>query len=113
MTELSGPQNQSRVTRIVEVLDLIHKSARSQKAGPDEERELLQPVFDKLEKMGWHMKPAGPVTRPSHTIAPRWDTVRRMSQDATLSEMTIAMAIYLSRIDEALDLKCKEQRNGS
>lgn len=110
MTDLAGPQNQSRVTRIVEVLDLIHKSARSQKAGPDEERELLQPVFDKLEKMGWHLKPAGAVTRPGNITPPQWDTVRRMSHEASLTDMTIAMAVYLSRIDEALDLKCKEKR---
>lgn len=111
MTDLSGPQNQSRVTRIVEVLDLIHKSARSQKAGPDEERELLQPVFDKLGKMGWHISTgsAGAATRPGNIIPPPWADVRQMSQQATLRDLTIAMAVYLNRIDEELHLGCKDK----
>lgn len=109
MTDLAGPQNKSRVTRIVEVLDLIHKSARSQKAGPDEERELLQPVFDKLSKMGWHIS-TGAATRPGNHTPPQWDTVRRMAQEASLRDLTVAMAVYLNRIDEELHLGCKEQR---
>lgn len=99
----SGPQNQSRANRIAEVLDLIHTSARSQKVGPDEERAILQPVFDKLAKMGWHVSSSPTLPgRVNGLVTPPWVSVREMSQQATLKDLTYAMAVYLSRIDEEL-----------
>jgi hypothetical protein len=108
MTDLAGPQNQARVRKVVENLDLIHKSARSQKAGPDEERELLAPVFKKLAAMGWHLQ-TGATNATSTTVRPQWDTVREMSREATLRDLTYAMAVFLNRIDEELNLKLREK----
>jgi hypothetical protein len=104
----SGPQNQSRAIRVVEVLDLIHKSARSQKVGPDEERELLQPVFDKLAKMGWHVGSSPKVPgRVTGLVTPQWVSIREAAQQASLRDLTYAMAVYLSRLDEELNLNLK------
>jgi hypothetical protein len=97
----AGPQNESRVRKIIEALDNIHSSARANKVGPDEERAMLTPVFKKLGEMG--MSGAEPVVRtPRSQTPPQWETVRVMAQQATLQDLTYAMAVYLSRIHDEL-----------
>lgn len=107
--------NQPRVAKIIDFIDMIQKSARSNSAdaGP-----LLAPVLQRLAGTGQAGQsdtrprlampaPADPVfvtvgsARRGQSNAP-WYDVRVMAEQAPLSDLTAAMAIYLDRIDEAL-----------
>jgi len=98
-----GVQNDGRARKIVETLDLIHKSARSNRVGADDEYAVLKPVFDKLSEMGWHIVTSAsePESKGTRKEAP-WFTVYQMAQEAELTDLTRAMAVYLNRIDEKL-----------
>lgn len=98
-----GVQNDGRVRKIVELLDLIQKSARSNRVGADDEQAMLKPVFDKLSEMGWHIATGAtnPDTKGGQKDAP-WFTVYQMAQEADLKDLTRAMAVYLNRIDGEL-----------
>jgi hypothetical protein len=102
----AGPQNESRVRKAVDALDLIHASAKSNKVGPDEEQAMLMPIIDKLASMGWHMKTSlhdgARQVRSPGTVQPAWDTVRTMSQQAELKDLLYAVAVFLNRVDTEL-----------
>lgn len=105
-----GVQNDGRVRKIVDTLDLISKSAKSNRVGSDDEYAMLKPVFDKLGEFGWHLKDSLVPEQDSPTSErprsqPQWFTVRQMAQEASLQDLTYAMAVYLNRIDEELKRK--------
>lgn len=78
-----------------EFLGLILKSAESNKTGGDEVAALLSPLLADLS-------PFMTVKSSSNPKAPSWFTVRQMAQEASLKDLTTAMAVYLNRIDEHL-----------
>lgn len=87
-------RNETRVAKIVELLDLLDKSAQSNKTPAAEVKEFLTPVLVALNGMG--------VEQSRRPAAP-WATVRQMAEEAPLKDLTVAMAVYLNRIDEALN----------
>lgn len=91
--------NAVRVNHLHEALDKIEKSGKSQKVLPANYEELLGPVLDRIEGLteGGSEPPSQPSTR-----AHPWHTVREMAEQASLKDLTYAMAVYLNRIDEHL-----------
>ncbi len=100
--------NTGRVAKMIETLRLIQKSAQSNRAADHEVAAMLQPLTDELAALG----AAAPLTaaaqgnteqRGSWTgKAPQWASVHDMAEQADLKDLTVAMAVYLNRIDEAL-----------
>ncbi len=101
---INGP----RVDKIMGMLDVIAKSARSNKA-EDAMAELLEPVRVQL---GAHAPAAVPVAEPAERSAlyrgnpngrqPMWSCVREMAETAPLKDLSVAVAIYTTRVDDAL-----------
>ena len=44
----------------------------------------------------------GVTMRAGTTRVPQWSSIREMAEPADLSDLTVAMAVYLNRLDEAL-----------
>ncbi len=127
---MSGFQNQTnrtRVQKMTEILDLIEKSAISNKAPVDEIREMLQPLLERLDLdqqspseileevllekrvvteirdgnvAGAMALQEGGFPNPGTHLAV--NTIRNLAEKADLKDLTIALAIYLDRINEAL-----------
>lgn len=103
--------NAPRVEKLVATLEVIDKSARSNKATAGEWAALLGPVTSFIEGVAGGVSPAAPEDHPKPaptpapqrgTRVPQWATVRAMAEKAPLGDLTVAMAVYLNRIDEAL-----------
>jgi len=93
--------NRKRVAKIVETLELISKSAQSNKASYEEVQPLVQPALDVLTDLVG--APAEPEVEVKPNFTPRKDIqIREMAREADLKDLTMAMAIYLDRIDELL-----------
>lgn len=107
--------NQVRVRKMIEALDLIEKSAKSNRADEMAIGFMVEPVFRRLLQMAPGLRPgAEPSQEPAPApetaargrtgvTAPQWASVRDMAQEASLSDLTYAMAVYINRIDEHLD----------
>lgn len=98
--------NYVRVKRMVEFLDLIEASAASNRAGPMELAEMLRPLLDRLgayvpaKAAAEAAVPSAPPKPGSHAA---WNTIRQMAEEAPLADLTVALAVYLSRIGEHLE----------
>jgi len=106
--KIHNETNAKRVEKMMDTLKLIGKSAKSNKATADDLAELLTPLIRKLRPLMGAASPAGQ-QEPAHTsgrvgsTAPQWASVQDMAREASLKDLTGAMAVYLNRIDEALD----------
>ena len=104
--------NEPRVEKIMQMLDTIDKSARSNKA---DAAPLLEPVRLRLNKTvptgankfrsyllpgmpGWDASaPAQPMSGKSH-----WSDVIEMARTAPLSDCVAAVSVIMNRIEEEL-----------
>ena len=102
--------NTGRVLKLVEALALIEKSAKSNRADNAAIVAMVRPLSEALAELtgtsaatssAAPMLP-GVTIRAGTTRVPRWASVREMAETANLSDLTVAMAVYLNRIDEAL-----------
>jgi hypothetical protein len=100
--------NIGRVQKMVETLQLILKSAQSNRADDEAIRDMLRPLTDELTALGANTDQpdkgqSDTEQRGSWTgKAPQWASVHDMAEQADLKDLTVAMAVYLNRIDEAL-----------
>jgi hypothetical protein len=104
--------NHKRVTKMVEMFELIEKSARSNEASPEDIAALLTPLLRAIESAGVPLVPpstadAAPEqeARPVHMrgmTPPPWASVREMAEQASLSDLAIAMAVFMNRYEEGL-----------
>ncbi len=100
--------NLGRVQKMIETLQLILKSAQSNRADDDAIRDMLRPLTDELAALGANAP--RPVAEQSSIEqkgswtgkAPQWASVHDMAEQADLKDLTVAMAVYLNRLDEAL-----------
>lgn len=100
--------NLGRVKKMIETLQLIVKSAQSNRADDEAIRDLLRPLTDELAALGANIP--RPVTEQRSAEqkgswtgkAPQWASIHDMAEQADLNDLTVAMAVYLNRIDEAL-----------
>lgn len=103
---INGP----RVEKIKDMIAVIEKSARSNKVRPDEIHSLMKPVFHALLVTTGKVPEAPPVASqdpregaPSRPSKPHyWNDVRAMAEEASLSDLTYAMAVYINRLDDHL-----------
>lgn len=123
MGGFANDTNTNRVAKMCDTLALIQKSARSNKASDEDVRGLLTPLLEVLSEMNaFHSGGAVPeppelpllgevavrAAPPDHVRVERggdtpiWVSVRQMCQEAPLSELTTALAVYMNRVDEAL-----------
>ena len=95
-----NPTNEGRVRKIIETLQHINTSAASNRVPDGEIITLLEPVVTYMRDMGAipHAAPTPARSYPGST----WGTIRQMSEEASLADLTVAMVIYLNRIDEFL-----------
>ena len=110
---LENPTNLKRVNNIVEIVGLIEKSAKSNKASQTELWALLTPAVDAISQLCGD-QPAdsseAPVEAPTPSPAPthkpsRWADIHDLAENASLLDLTTAMAVFLNRIDEYLHSK--------
>jgi hypothetical protein len=101
--------NHKRVQKIVEITQLLATSASSNKASEDEIWTMLQPALDSLSELcgaNTEAPSTQDAAQPSQTLTePRWASIRKMAEEAPLMDLTFAMAVFLSRIDEHLSKK--------
>lgn len=96
--------NAPRVQKIIAMLEVIDKSARSQRIGEAEIASLLAPIAQRLTDTEFGDTPVEdepPMTPKNHQASP-WENMRQCAEDAPLDDLTVAMAVYLNRIDEYL-----------
>ena len=110
--------NRKRVSKMLEILDLIEASALSNKASLDEITTILDPLLQRIE--------GAPATRPARAdvsqaapesrvedklatlphrrglASPPWQDMRDMAQTAPLKDLLIAMTVCLDRLDREL-----------
>lgn len=100
--------NIGRVQKMIETLQLILKSAQSNRADDAAIRDMLRPLTDELTALGANTDQpdkgqSDTEQRGSWTgKAPQWASVHDLAEQADLKDLTVAMAVYLNRIDEAL-----------
>lgn len=99
---INGP----RVDKIMGMLEVIEKSAKSQRVDNAEHDQLLDPIRRSLGAI--EPKPQAEVAVKENAALQKpaskltgWD-IRTVAQEASLDDLTFAMAVYLNRIDEHL-----------
>lgn len=120
MSGFTNPTNEGRVAKTCDTLALIGKSAKSNRADRAEVKALLEPLFAALGDLGFlagggetsMARPdeiptlgsaAHPQPVPNSLRPPRWADVREMAEQAPLHDLTVALAVYMNRVDAALD----------
>lgn len=108
--------NHNRVAKMLDQLNLIASSGKSNKATPTEMREMLDPLIETIQHVcsgaDAPLAPSQeeqPVQRPVGFKSSRWADVRQMAEEAPLDELGGALAIYMNRVDDLLH----QQRNGA
>ena len=116
MSNFSNNSNHGRVSKMCDYLDLIEKSASSNKASPDEVATLLAPIIQKLSEYSLRDAPvastdADPEDAPVGDLKsrvypqgkpPPWVTIRECAERASLKDLSVAMAVFMNRYEEAL-----------
>lgn len=124
-----NPTNRGRVLKIVEILDLIAKSAESNRTEADTLRAMLAPARLRLDQLAPAIAPEGTISAPAAIEAaiahppcqpitaredqprdtwadpahpPRWAQLRDLAQSVPLSELALVVAVYMTRVDAAL-----------
>lgn len=111
-----NPTNRNRVKLIGETLDKLEKSASVNRVNPDEVAAMLAPILQRLSKYALTGAPAAPsgtdpADAPVGDLASRvypqgkphaWTTIRECAENADLKDLSVAMAVFMNRYEEAL-----------
>lgn len=113
------PTNQKRVQKIVEITELLAVSARSNKATPEDLWKLMEPAINHIqalvagdtpvedgtesdsESQPTEIEPVSSEHNPD-SVEPVRITIMKLAQSAPLKDLSLALAVYLTRIDEEL-----------
>ena len=103
--------NIKRVQKIVDVTELLAASASANEATQEEIWTMLTPALEALSELcgapaeqpeeGSDQTSQSTPQEAVHT--PAWVTIREMAEKASLPDLTYAMAVFMSRIDEHLN----------
>jgi hypothetical protein len=106
MSGIMNLTNLNRIEKMQEIVGHIGKSIASNKATDHEVEQLFAPLMVSLVLQGVMKTAPVPDAAPEATTAPPqtidWITIREVAQQASLADLTTAMAVYLSRLDEEL-----------
>ena len=97
--------NAPRVDKIIAAIEVIEKSAKSNKA-EDEMSALLAPVMTRLRV--WQAADAPTAIEAAgsppmaRTPAASWFVLREAAQDAPLNQLTPVLAVIMNRVDELI-----------
>jgi hypothetical protein len=107
-----NPTNHGRVYKMVDLLDLIEASEKSNRAKWQETAAMLNPILARLTRYQGHPidapraapieAPAAPVAAPKPGSHAAWNSVREMAEQAELADLAAAVAIFTTRLDDAL-----------
>lgn len=106
MSGFFNDTNKGRVEKMRSTLEVMDKSARSNKATAEQWAELLQPVVSFIAVVTEGVYDPTSTTpeaaQPARSKPHYWNDVRAMAEEADLHDLTFAMAVFLNRIDEQL-----------
>ena len=97
--------NAGRVEKAREFVALVLKSAEANSTTKRDVALMLGPLLKDLEPYLSSERPEPVVEEKKGRVgvtAPQWASVRDMAQEASLKDLTSALAVYLSRIDDHL-----------
>ena len=101
--------NAPRVDKIVDMLRVIAKSAKSNKASDEEVAALLAPVRkhlgiggDEIPRTRVRVRPNTPKTN-NGLKNPSWVDARNFAETLSLNDLGHVMAVAMNRVDEALE----------
>ena len=104
--------NTPRIDKAVKLLELVGKSAKSTRETTDDLLDMIRPLEDALEEIapaaeGGTPAPVddGPERQGSDWAvphAPTWATIHDMARNAPLGDLSVAMAVYTSRVNDML-----------
>jgi hypothetical protein len=105
--------NSGRVQKIVDTLQLIQKSGVSNGIDREDMWNMLEPALNLMgEMLGEEPQKPEPVEQEDttqvtqqaaeSTKAPEWVRLREMLQKAPLKDLSVAMAVIMSRFDDEL-----------
>lgn len=104
--------NQGRINKIMDILALIDKSAKSNQVTPEQIFAYLERPINEIGRMsGMDTYPSEPVNNvpepapqkvSSNIQKPTWADVREMAETCPLKDLSVAMAVYMNRVDELL-----------
>ena len=102
--------NRGCVQKILDLLGLIEKSAQANRAAQEDLAEMLAPLTERLTSANLLTPQPPQVTRRGTTRPPQWATIRQMAEDAPLHDLTVALAVCMNRVDEALSERPSDDR---
>jgi len=128
MAGFENQTNAKRVQKIIDILDLLENSRKSNRACVSQMAELLQPVFERLDGIETMddkilrglttLNEQTPAVEPSERLqqsikqlnAGKWSAadltgvqIRDVAANAPFKELLYAMAVFMNRLDEKLD----------
>lgn len=103
-----NPTNRNRVKLIGETLDKLERSAKSNRITSKETAELLQPVLQRFLDYRYSIDQIEPQKGEIAKIHPQgkphnWTTIRECAEKAPLKDLTMALAVYMSRVEELVN----------
>lgn len=93
----TNPTNLGRVNKILDTLDLIEKSAESNGASEEQIVAMLQPLLDRI---GTPPSPAPSQVATQPATTSHWNSAVEMARNAPLADVSAAMMIFLTRIEQ-------------
>jgi hypothetical protein len=102
--------NAGRVQKIVDTLALLQKSGASNNIDREDMWTMLEPAINLIgEMLGEEPQKPEPeeITQAAQQVAestksPEWARLREMLQKAPLKDLSVAMAVIMSRFDDEL-----------
>ncbi len=95
--------NTGRVQKMIEILGLIQKSAQSNQASSADFADMMHPLMEELAVLSIADATEPPQVASNAIKAPQWASIREMAQTAHLADLSVALAVYMNRVDEALN----------
>ncbi|MEO1208411.1 MAG: hypothetical protein AAFX78_02615 [Cyanobacteria bacterium J06638_20] len=131
MSKFHTPTNEGRIDKMVATVEMLDKSAKSNKASTEDIDTLVAPLLDALRELGATIGTSDrPVSAPEPTprvvgeephtapdgtprepgphpymkgeYKPLWMSIKEMAEQAPLMDLGQAMVVYTQRVEDAL-----------
>ena len=109
MSGFTNPTNARRGAKMIDILDLIEKSAVSNKAPLAELKAMLQPLLDRLygdsapalgnrREEAPEASPEAPRPMPKPGTHAAYNSIREMAEQADLKDALLFLTVYTDRL---------------